>query len=58
LEAKSGRYFVHAGSSFMTATCNQAKDAPHGIGAILVDGTLMTGNKHFAKACCIGVFDR
>jgi hypothetical protein len=35
---------------FMTATCNQAKDAPHGIAAILVDDTLMTGNKHFAKA--------
>jgi hypothetical protein len=34
----------------MTATCNQAKDAPHGIAAILVDDTLMTGNKHFAKA--------
>jgi hypothetical protein len=33
----------------MTATCNQAKDAPHGIAAILVDDTLMTGNKHFAK---------
>jgi hypothetical protein len=35
---------------FMTATCNQAKDAPHGIAAILVDDTLITGNKHFAKA--------
>jgi hypothetical protein len=35
---------------YMTATCNQAKDAPHGIAAILVDDTLMTGNKHFAKA--------
>jgi hypothetical protein len=35
---------------FMTATCNQAKYAPHGITAILVDDTLMTGNKHFAKA--------
>jgi hypothetical protein len=35
---------------FMTATCNQAKDAPHAIAAILVDDTLMTGNKHFAKA--------
>jgi hypothetical protein len=34
----------------MTATCNQAKDAPHGIAAILVDDTLMSGNKHFAKA--------
>jgi hypothetical protein len=34
----------------MTETCNQAKDAPHGIAAILVDDTLMTGNKHFAKA--------
>jgi hypothetical protein len=36
--------------SFMTATCNQAKDAPHGIAAILVDDTFMTGNKHFTKA--------
>jgi hypothetical protein len=35
---------------FMTATCNQATDAPHGIAAILVDDTLMTGNKHFEKA--------
>jgi hypothetical protein len=35
---------------FMTATCNQAKDAPHEISAILVDDTLMNGNKHFAKA--------
>jgi hypothetical protein len=35
---------------FMTATCNQAKDAPHGIAAILVDDTLMTGNKQFSKA--------
>jgi hypothetical protein len=35
---------------FMTAMCNQAKDAPHGIAAIVVDDTLMTGNKHFAKA--------
>jgi hypothetical protein len=34
----------------MTATCNQAKNDPHGIAAILVDDTLMTGNKHFAKA--------
>jgi hypothetical protein len=34
----------------MTATCNQAKDAPHGIAAILVDDTLMTGKMHFAKA--------
>jgi hypothetical protein len=34
----------------MTATCNQAKDAPHRISAILVDDTLMNGNKHFAKA--------
>jgi hypothetical protein len=34
----------------MTATCNQAKDAPHGIAAILVDDTLMTGNMQFAKA--------
>jgi hypothetical protein len=34
----------------MTVTCNQAKDAPHGIAAILMDDTLMTGNKHFAKA--------
>jgi hypothetical protein len=29
---------------FMTATCNQAKDAPHGIAAILVDDTLMHSN--------------
>jgi tellurite resistance-related uncharacterized protein len=35
---------------FMTATCNQAKNAPHGIAAILVDATLMTGKKYFAKA--------
>jgi hypothetical protein len=35
---------------FMTATCNQAKDAPHGIDAILVDDTLITGKKHFPKA--------
>jgi hypothetical protein len=34
----------------MTATCSQAKEAPHGIAAILVDDTLLTGNKHFAKA--------
>jgi hypothetical protein len=34
----------------MTKTCSQAKDAPHGIAAILVDDTLMTGNKNFAKA--------
>jgi hypothetical protein len=34
----------------MTATCNQTKDAPHGIAAILFDDTLMTGNKHFATA--------
>jgi hypothetical protein len=34
----------------MTATCNQAKYAPHGIAAILVDETLMTGNMQFAKA--------
>jgi hypothetical protein len=34
----------------MTATCNQAKNSPHGIAAILVDDTLMTGNKHFARA--------
>jgi hypothetical protein len=34
----------------MTAKRNQAKDAPHGIAAILVDDTLMTGNKQFAKA--------
>jgi hypothetical protein len=33
----------------MTATCNQAKDALYGIGPMLVDDTLMTGNKHFAK---------
>jgi hypothetical protein len=35
---------------FMTKTCIQAKGAPHGITAILVDGTLMTRNKQFAKA--------
>jgi hypothetical protein len=35
---------------FMTKTGNQAKGAPHGITAILVDGTLMTRNKQFAKA--------
>jgi hypothetical protein len=35
---------------FMTATYNQAKVAPHRIAAILVDDTVMTGNKHFAKA--------
>jgi Reverse transcriptase (RNA-dependent DNA polymerase) len=35
---------------FMTATCNQAKDASHGITAILVDDSLKTGNKHFEKA--------
>jgi hypothetical protein len=35
---------------FMTATCNQAKDAPHGIADILIDDTLMTGNMQFAKA--------
>jgi hypothetical protein len=35
---------------FMTATCYQAKDAPRGIVAILVDDTLMTGNMQFAKA--------
>jgi hypothetical protein len=35
---------------FMTKTCNQAKGAPHGITAILVDGTLMTRNKQFVKA--------
>jgi Reverse transcriptase (RNA-dependent DNA polymerase) len=35
---------------FMTKTCNQAKRAPHGIAAILVDCTLMTRNKQFAKA--------
>jgi hypothetical protein len=49
-EAESGRYFVHAGSMFYDATCNQAKDAPHRIAANLVDDTLMTGNMHFAKA--------
>jgi hypothetical protein len=32
----------------MTATCNQAKDAPHEIAAILVDSTLVTGNKQIA----------
>jgi hypothetical protein len=35
---------------FMTATKNQAKDAPHGIAAILVDDTLMTENMQLAKA--------
>jgi hypothetical protein len=35
---------------FMTKTCNQAKGAPHGIAAILVDDTLMTRNKQLAKA--------
>jgi Reverse transcriptase (RNA-dependent DNA polymerase) len=35
---------------FMTKTCNQAKEAPHGIAAILVDDTLITRNKQFAKA--------
>jgi hypothetical protein len=34
----------------MTATCNQAKNAPHRIAAILLDDTFMTGNKRFAKA--------
>jgi hypothetical protein len=37
-------------SYFMTTTCNQVKDAPYEIAAILVDDTLMTGNKNFAKA--------
>jgi hypothetical protein len=35
---------------FYDKTCNQAKGAPHGIAAILVDFTLMTRNKQFAKA--------
>jgi Reverse transcriptase (RNA-dependent DNA polymerase) len=35
---------------FMTKTCNQAKGAPHEITAILVDDTLITRNKQFAKA--------
>jgi hypothetical protein len=35
---------------FMTKSCNQAKGAPHGFAAILVDDTLMTRNKQFAKA--------
>jgi Reverse transcriptase (RNA-dependent DNA polymerase) len=35
---------------FMTKPCNQGKGAPHRIAAILVDDTLMTRNKHFAKA--------
>jgi hypothetical protein len=35
---------------FMSKTCNQAKGTPHGIAAILVGDTLMTGNKHFARA--------
>jgi hypothetical protein len=34
----------------MTATCNQAKDSPSGIAAILVDDTFITGNKQFVKA--------
>jgi hypothetical protein len=34
----------------MTKTCNLAKGAPYGIAAILVDDTLMTRNKQFAKA--------
>jgi hypothetical protein len=33
---------------FITTTCNQAKDAPYGITAILVDATFMTGNKKLA----------
>jgi hypothetical protein len=33
---------------FVAATFIQAKDAPHGIAVILVDDTLMTGNKQFA----------
>jgi tellurite resistance-related uncharacterized protein len=35
---------------FMTKTCNQAKNARHGIAAILVDGSLMNRNKQFEKA--------
>jgi hypothetical protein len=35
---------------FTTKTCNQEKGAPHGIAAVLVDCTLMTRNKQFAKA--------
>jgi hypothetical protein len=50
LEAESGLTSSTLDPRFLTATCNQAKDAPHGIAAILVDDTLMTGNKHFAKA--------
>jgi hypothetical protein len=34
----------------MTKTCNQAKGAPHGIAAKLVDDTLVTRNMQFAKA--------
>jgi hypothetical protein len=34
----------------MSKTCNQAKKAPHGISAILVDDILMARNKQFAKA--------
>jgi hypothetical protein len=34
----------------MTATCDQAKDAPHGIAVIRVDDTFMTGNEQFANA--------
>jgi hypothetical protein len=35
---------------FYDSNVQSSKDAPHGIAAILVDDTLMTGNKHFAKA--------
>jgi hypothetical protein len=35
---------------FITKTCNQAKDAPHGIAAVLVNNTLLTDNKQFSKA--------
>jgi hypothetical protein len=37
-------------SCFMTKKCNQAKVDLHGIVATLVDDTLMTHNKQFAKA--------
>jgi hypothetical protein len=35
---------------FMTAACNQTKDGPHGIAAVLVDDTLITDTEQFAKA--------
>jgi hypothetical protein len=50
LKAKLGVSSSTLDPSCMTSTCNQAKNAPHGIAAILVYYTLMTGNKQFAKA--------